>query len=119
MLRDLFALLSDEHFFFFSFGRSGPGTQGCHALLERLRNHDGGSCNPQCVVGWWDEQLLAEWGLPQGAPRRWVRGAREACRGIHLLNAVDQADIGLAGQPASSALGAWTCALLHESSARC
>ena len=40
----------------------GPG-QNCGDLLNRLRNPLRGDLIPQCIYGWWEDQLLAETGF--------------------------------------------------------
>lgn len=53
----------------------------CDALLDRLRNPRRGDLKPDCLYGWWEDQLLAEQGY---------RGDRsaEALRQIHGDDAV-------------------------------
>ena len=36
----------------------------CNALLERLRQPKRADLPPDCIYGWWEEQLLAECGYP-------------------------------------------------------
>ena len=58
----------------------GP-ERNCNALLDRLRNPRRGDLKPDCIYGWWEEQLLAE---------RGYRGDRnaQALRKIHGESAV-------------------------------
>ena len=92
----------------------GPERE-CNALLNRLQQPRRGELEPQCLYGWWEDQLLAERGyrgerradalrLSQGEP------AVEA-----LLQAVDPGHMGwlAALQLGFVELG---CALLHGSS---
>ena len=55
--------------------------QNCNALLERLRRPKTGDLKPDCIYGWWEEQLLAE---------RGYRGERKAdeLRQLHGEQAV-------------------------------
>ena len=39
----------------------GPD-RNCNALLSRLRQPKRGDMQPNCIYGWWEEQLLAEYG---------------------------------------------------------
>ena len=39
----------------------GPD-RNCNALLERLRKPRPGDITPECIYGWWEDQLLAEHG---------------------------------------------------------
>ena len=39
----------------------GPD-HNCNALLRRLRRPKRGDLHPNCIYGWWEEQLLAEFG---------------------------------------------------------
>jgi len=88
----------------------------CHALLERLRNPRTGGVATQCVVGWWDEQLLAEWGYRGRSRADGLRAAQGEAAVESLLNAVDQADMAwLANLPFG--FRELDCALLHGSSA--
>ena len=91
-------------------------SRNCDALLRRLRNPRRGDLKPDCVYGWWEEQLLAEHGY---------RGNRnaEALRLKHgddavqpLLNAVDGSHVNWL---ASLQFGfiELDCALIHASSA--
>ena len=38
----------------------------CNALLSRLRQPKRGDLQPNCIYGWWEEQLLAEHGYRGG-----------------------------------------------------
>jgi len=40
----------------------GP-ERNCDALLDRLKNPHRGDLKPDCIYGWWEEQLLAERGF--------------------------------------------------------
>ena len=39
----------------------GPD-RDCNALLSRLRQPKRSDLQPNCIYGWWEEQLLAEYG---------------------------------------------------------
>ena len=93
----------------------GPD-RNCNALLNRLQNPHRNELKPQCIYGWWEEQLLAE---------RVFRGDRnaEALRlnqgedAVHaLVNAVDSAHLNWL---ASLHFGfiELDCGLIHGSSA--
>ena len=43
----------------------GP-ERDCNALLERLQQPRRGDLEPQCLYGWWEDQLLAERGHRDG-----------------------------------------------------
>jgi hypothetical protein len=43
----------------------GPD-RNCNALLSRLRQPKRGDMQPNCIYGWWEEQLLAEHGCRGG-----------------------------------------------------
>ena len=93
----------------------GP-ERDCNALLERMQHPRRGELEPQCLYGWWEEQLLAE---------RGYRGERRAdalrtCQGKAavdaLLQAVDPAHMGWLAALRFGFIEL-DCALLHGSSA--
>jgi hypothetical protein len=93
----------------------GPERE-CNALLKRLQQPRHGELEPQCLYGWWEDQLLAE---------RGYRGARRAdalrlSQGEAAVEALLQAvDPGHMGWLAALQFGfiELDCALLHGSSA--
>ncbi len=93
----------------------GPERE-CDALLNRLQQPRRGELEPQCLYGWWEDQLLAE---------RGYRGERRADalrlgQGEPAVDALLQAvDPGHMGWLAALQLGfiELDCALLHGSSA--
>ena len=93
----------------------GP-ERDCNALLNRLQQPRRGELEPQCLYGWWEDQLLAE---------RGYRGERRAdalrlSQGEAAVDALLQAvDPGHMGWLAALQFGfiELDCALLHGSSA--
>lgn len=93
----------------------GP-ERDCNALLQRLQHPRRGELEPQCLYGWWEDQLLAE---------RGYRGERRADalrlgQGEPAVDALLQAvDPGHMGWLAALQFGfiELDCALLHGSSA--
>ena len=93
----------------------GPA-RNCDALLSRLQQPRRGELQPQCLYGWWEDQLLAE---------RGYRGERRAdalplSQGETAVDALLQAvDPGHMGWLAELQFGfiELDCALLHGSSA--
>jgi len=93
----------------------GPERE-CNALLNRLQQPRRGELEPQCLYGWWEDQLLAERGF---------RGERRAdalrlSQGEAAVDALLQAvDPGHMGWLAALQFGfiELDCALLHGSSA--
>ena len=93
----------------------GP-ERDCNALLNRLQQPRRGELEPQCLYGWWEDQLLAE---------RGYRGERRAdalrlSQGEPAVDALLQAvDPGHMGWLAALQFGfiELDCALLHGSSA--
>ena len=93
----------------------GPERE-CNALLQRLQHPRRGELEPQCLYGWWEDQLLAE---------RGYRGERRAdalrlSQGEAAVDALLQAvDPGHMGWLAALQFGfiELDCALLHGSSA--
>jgi hypothetical protein len=81
----------------------GP-ERDCNALLKRLQEPRRGELQPQCIYGWWEDQLLAEQGF---------RGERRA---DSLIQGVDPGHLHWL---ASLQFGfiELDCALLHGSSA--
>jgi len=93
----------------------GPD-RDANALLARLQDPRRGELAPQCIYGWWEEQLLAE------------RGYRGERRADPLRQQFGQAAVEALEQAVDSAHLAWLaalqfgfieldCALLHGSSA--
>jgi len=66
----------------------GP-ERNCDALLNRLQNPRRDELQPQCIYGWWEEQLLSEQGLrgEQKADALRLNKGEEAVTA--LLNAAD------------------------------
>ena len=90
--------------------------RNCDALLERLRHPKRSDLKPDCIYGWWEEQLLAE---------RGYRGDRkaDALRHSHghdaveaLLKAVDTSHLHWLGSLQFGFIEL-DCALIHGSSA--
>ena len=81
----------------------GPA-RNCDALLSRLQQPRRGELQPQCLYGWWEDQLLAE------------RGYRGGRRADALLQAVDPGHMGWLAELQFGFIEL-DCALLHGSSA--
>ncbi|MCX5938379.1 MAG: phosphoesterase [Cyanobium sp. LacPavin_0920_WC12_MAG_62_9] len=92
----------------------GPERE-CNALLERLQQPRRGEMEPQCLYGWWEDQLLAERGYRGQRRADALRLSQGETAIDALLQAVDPAYMDwLAGlQLGFVELG---CALLHGSS---
>ncbi len=93
----------------------GP-ERNCDALLNRLKNPIRGELQPQCIYGWWEEQLLAEQGFrgEQKADALRLNQGEEAVTA--LLDAVDPSHLKWL---ASLQFGfiELDCGLIHGSSA--
>lgn len=93
----------------------GP-ERDCNALLQRLQHPRRGELEPQCLYGWWEDQLLAERGFrgERRADALRQRGGEAAVAA--LLQAVDP---GHMAWLAALQFGfvELDCALLHGSSA--
>lgn len=92
----------------------GPERE-CNALLNRLQQPRRGELEPQCLYGWWEDQLLAERGYRGQRRADALRLGQGETAIDALLQAVDPAYMDwLAGlQLGFVELG---CALLHGSS---
>jgi hypothetical protein len=92
----------------------GPERE-CNALLNRLQQPRCGELEPQCLYGWWEDQLLAERGYRGQRRADALRLGQGETAIDALLQAVDPAYMDwLAGlQLGFVELG---CALLHGSS---
>ena len=88
----------------------------CNALLERLQRPRRGELEPQCLYGWWEDQLLAERGYRGGRRADALRLSQGEAAVDALLQAVDP---GHMGWLAALQFGfiELDCALLHGSSA--
>ena len=93
----------------------GP-ERDCNALLERLQRPHRGELEPQCLYGWWEDQLLAERGYRGGRRADALRLSQGEAAVDALLQAVDP---GHMGWLAALQFGfiELDCALLHGSSA--
>ncbi len=93
----------------------GP-ERNCDALLERLRQPKRGDLKPDCIYGWWEEQLLAERGYRGDQNAQVLRREHGDDVVDALLNAVDERHLPWL---ASLQFGfiELDCALIHGSSA--
>ena len=93
----------------------GP-ERDCNALLKRLQQPRRGELEPQCLYGWWEDQLLAERGYRGGRRADALRLSQGEEAVDALLQAVDPAHMNwlTALQFGFIELD---CALLHGSSA--
>ena len=90
--------------------------RNCDALLERLRQPKRGDLKPDCIYGWWEEQLLAERGYRGDQKAEVLRREHGVDTVDALLNAVDERHLPWL---ASLQFGfiELDCALIHGSSA--
>ena len=93
----------------------GPERE-CNALLNRLQQPRRGELEPQCLYGWWEDQLMAERGYRGGRRADALRLSQGETAVDALLQAVDP---GHMGWLAALQFGfiELDCALLHGSSA--
>lgn len=90
--------------------------RNCDALLTRLRRPKRGDLQPNCVYGWWEEQLLVDYGY-RGNQKPDVRNKPDGASTMqHLREAVSQDHINWL---ASLQFGfiELDCGLIHGSSA--
>ena len=65
----------------------------CNALLSRLRQPKRGDLQPNCIYGWWEEQLLVDYGY-RGDQKAEVRSDPDGATTMqHLREAVSQDNI--------------------------
>ena len=93
----------------------GPERE-CNALLERLREPRRGELEPQCLYGWWEEQLLAERGYRGERRADALRHEQGEAAVAALLQAVDAAHLDWLAALRFGFIEL-DCALLHGSSA--
>jgi hypothetical protein len=93
----------------------GP-RRDCTPLLDRLQNPRPGELRPQCIYGWWEEQLLAERGFRGERRADALRQSGGDAAVAALMRAVDPGHLRwLAGL--EFGFIELDCALLHGSSA--
>ena len=90
--------------------------RNCNALLDRLRHPDRADLPPECIYGWWEEQLLAECGY---RGERKAEGLREDQGDAVISQLLDAVDADHLNWLASLQFGfiELDCALIHGSSA--
>ena len=88
----------------------------CNAMLERLRQPKRGDLQPDCIYGWWEEQLLAECGYRGERKAEGLRAEQGEAAVGELLASVDADHLNWL---ASLQFGfiELDCALIHGSSA--
>ena len=93
----------------------GPD-RNCNALLTRLRQPKRGDLQPNCIYGWWEEQLLAEHGYRGEQKPEPLEGHHHAKTFQNLREAVSEEHLQWL---ASLQFGfvELDCALIHGSSA--
>ncbi len=93
----------------------GPD-RDCNPLLQRLKQPKPSDLKPECIYGWWEEQLLAECGYRGDRRADSLRQQQGDQRVNQLLNAVDGSHLDWL---ASLQFGfiELDCALIHGSSA--
>ena len=93
----------------------GPD-RNCNALLQRLRKPRPGDITPECIYGWWEDQLLAEHGYRGERHAESLRREKGDWAVTKLMNAVDGSHLNWL---ASLQFGfiELDCALIHGSSA--
>ena len=93
----------------------GPERE-CNALLNRLQQPRRGELEPQCLYGWWEDQLLAERGYRGERRADALRLSQGEAAVDALLQAVDPAHMGWLAALQFGFIEL-DCALLHGSSA--
>jgi hypothetical protein len=93
----------------------GP-ERDCNALLERLQRPRRSDLEPQCLYGWWEDQLLAERGYRGGRRADALRLSQGEAAVDALLQAVDPAHMNWLAALQFGFIEL-DCALLHGSSA--
>ena len=93
----------------------GPA-RNCDALLSRLQQPRRGELQPQCLYGWWEDQLLAERGYRGGRRADALRLSQGEAAVDALLQAVDPGHMGWLAELQFGFIEL-DCALLHGSSA--
>ena len=93
----------------------GPA-RNCDALLSRLQQPRRGELQPQCLYGWWEDQLLAERGYRGGRLADALRLSQGETAVDALLQAVDPDHMGWLAELQFGFIEL-DCALLHGSSA--
>ena len=93
----------------------GP-ERDCNALLQRLQHPRRGELEPQCLYGWWEDQLLAERGNRGGRRADALRLSQGEEVVDALLQAVDPAHMNWLAALQFGFIEL-DCALLHGSSA--
>ena len=93
----------------------GP-ERDCNALLQRLQHPRRGELEPQCLYGWWEDQLLAERGYRGERRADALRLSQGEAAVDALLQAVDPAHMGWLAALQFGFIEL-DCALLHGSSA--
>ena len=90
--------------------------RNCDSLLNRLRNPKRGDLKPDCIYGWWEEQLLIESGFRGDQKAQALRQAHGDDAASALVKAVDPDHLQWL---ASLQFGfiELDCALIHGSSA--
>ena len=90
--------------------------RNCNALLERLRQPHRSDLQPECIYGWWEEQLLAECGFRGERKAEGLREEQGEAAVSDLLSAVEADHLNWL---ASLQFGfiELDCALIHGSSA--
>jgi len=88
----------------------------CNALLSRLRQPKRGDLQPNCIYGWWEEQLLAEYGYRGDQKPESLEGDHDPATFANLRAAVSQDHLNWL---ASLQFGfvELDCGLIHGSSA--
>ena len=64
--------------------------RNCDALINRLRHPKANDLKPNCIYGWWEEQLLAELGFRGEKQAEALRDQYDQSVVEELLNAVSQ-----------------------------
>ena len=90
--------------------------RNCNPLLDRLRHPDRADLPPECIYGWWEEQLLAECGY---RGERKAEGLRKEHGDAVVSQLIDAVDADHLNWLASLQFGfiELDCALIHGSSA--
>ena len=93
----------------------GPERE-CNVLLKRLQQPRRGELEPQCLYGWWEDQLLAERGYRGERRADALRLSQGEAAVDALLQAVDSGHLGWLAELQFGFIEL-NCALMHGSSA--
>lgn len=91
-------------------------SSNCNALLERIRNPKHNDIAPDCIYGWWEDQLLAELGYRGDRKADLLRQQKGKDLVHRLVSSVDQSHVSWLANLQFGFIEL-DCALIHGSSA--